>query len=437
MIFAMQDVPDNLKLKMIELMPILIPLLIGFFLGIGVSYLLRLIQAKTARDLAEELFRESESQRKESMNAVLEHLKASFGNLSLSALSKSTREFMKLAQLKLESEREISSKELGAKKELIDQQLNRMTKELENVSTLMKTLETDRVKKFGELSNQLKTASEQTNALMQTTNTLKEALASAKIRGQWGERMAEDVLRFAGLIESINYIKQKSSAGSSSRPDFTFLLPRNLKVNMDVKFPLDNYMRYLEADYEQEKQKFRNLFLRDVKSRINEVTSRDYINPLDNTVDYVLLFIPNEQIYAFIHEQDSGILDEGIKKKVVICSPITLYAVLAVIRQAVDNFALEQTSTEILSLMGAFKKQWHEFIQKLELLGKRIWDTQKEYESLVTTRKRQLERPLNKIEELRTQRHIQTNLLDQENINIDFEDEDDDKIPNHKKQNNK
>ena len=50
-------------------------------------------------------------------------------------------------------------------------------------------------------------------------------------------------------------------------------------------------------------------------------------------------------------------LDEGIKNKVVFCSPITLFAILAVIRQAVDNFTLEQASNEILSLLGGSKKQ--------------------------------------------------------------------------------
>jgi DNA recombination protein RmuC len=101
---------------------------------------------------------------------------------------------------------------------------------------------------------------------------------------------------------------------------------------------------------------------------------------------------------------DRSILDDGIKNRVVFCSPITLFAVLAVIRKAVDNFALEQTSNEILSLLGAFKKQWEEFLNKLELLGKRLGDAQKEYEALMTTRRRQLERPLNRIEDLRTQR---------------------------------
>ena len=120
----------------------------------------------------------------------------------------------------------------------------------------------------------------------------------------------------------------------------------------------------------------------------------------------MLLFIPNEQIYAFIHEQDSSLLDDGIKNKVLFCSPITLFAVLAVIRQAVDNFALEKTSNEILSQFGNFKKQWDEFVAKWDLLGRRIADAMKEYESLSTIRRRQLEKPLNKIEELRIQRDV-------------------------------
>jgi DNA recombination protein RmuC len=381
-------------------------LVIGFGLGLLAAFFLRLIQGKTAKELAEELFRESEAQRKANIDSIIENIKASFGSLSLDALSKSTEEFLKLAKVRLESEREIGLKELDAKKGLIDQQLQQMTSKLEDVSNLMKELEKDRVKKFGQLASQLNTASQQTAALMQTSNLLREALAGTKTRGQWGERMAEDVLRLAGFIENVNYLKQKAIDGTGSRPDFTFLLPENLKLNMDVKFPLNNYTKFLETDLESEKVRFRNDFLRDVKARIKEVTTKEYINPEQNTVDYVLLFIPNEQIYSFIHEQDSSILDEGLRNRVIFCSPITLFAVLAVIRQAVDNFSLGKTSNEILSLLGLFKKQWDEFLKKLELLGKRIDDTQKEYESLSTTRRRQLERPLNRLDDLRTQMRL-------------------------------
>jgi DNA recombination protein RmuC len=356
--------------------------------------------------MADELFNDSEKWRRESLDSVVNEMKTSFDSLSLKTLAVSTEEFLKLAKSKLDTEREIGVKELDSKKGLIDEQLRNMSTELEKISLLVKELEKDRVEKFGELSSQLESARKQTELLNETTTSLHRALASTNVRGQWGERMAEDVLRLVGFIENINYLKQKSLEGSGARPDFTFLLPRDLKLNMDVKFPLVNYIKYLESESDIERTRYRNHFLKDVKARIKEVTTREYICPEENTLDYVLLFIPNEQIYAFIHEQDSTILDNGMKNRVVLCSPLTLLAVLGVIRQAVDNFALERTSNEILSLLGAFFKQWEIFLGRLEIMGKRIDDAQKEYENLTSTRRRQLERPLRKIEELRSQKQI-------------------------------
>lgn len=111
-------------------------------------------------------------------------------------------------------------------------------------------------------------------------------------------------------------------------------------------------------------------------------------------------------MYAFINENDSSLLDEALNKKVILCSPITLYAILAVIRQAVDNFSLEKTAGQILSLLGSFNKQWANFLKSLEKMGKRIDEAQKEFVVLTSTRRNQLERPLRQIEDLRKQRGI-------------------------------
>jgi DNA recombination protein RmuC len=379
---------------------------IGFLSGFGVAHFLKILKVKTAKEIAEEVLAYSDTKRTEHVEAVVKNLKESFGSLSLEALSRSTEEFLKLAQSRLQSEREFGVKELDTKKGLIDQQLSQMTGELKHVTELIRDLENDRKQKFGELTSHLRTTGEQTMRLMQTTNMLRETLASTKARGQWGERMAEDVLRIAGFVEHINYEKQQTIELAGSRPDFTFLLPRDLKVNMDVKFPYEKYVRYIETSNPQEKETLSSDFLKDVKNRIKEVTTRDYINPEQNTVDYVLLFIPNEQIYSFIHEKDHSILDEGLKNKVILCSPVTLFAVLAVIRQAVDNFALEKTSNEILALLGKFKREWEKFTGKFDSLGKKINDTQKEFDELTSTRKRMLERPLGKLDDLRTQRGL-------------------------------
>jgi len=376
----------------------------GFVLGLVAAHFLRIGRAKSATEMAKELLAEKEGERRAEMEALVDRMRASFGSLSLDALSKSTEEFLKLARSRFESERELNVRELEARKGLIDQQLARMTIELDAIGRLMKDLERDRAEKFGELTRHLQVAGEQTNLLLQTTGLLKEALAGAKSRGQWGERMAEDILRAAGFVENVNYVKQKGIEGAGSRPDFTFFLPRDLKLNMDVKFPFDNYLRFLEADTEIEKSRRRADFLKDVKTRIREITTREYINSGQGTVDCVLLLIPNEQVYGFIQEQDCLIFEEGLRQHVICCSPATLFAVLAVIRQAVDSFSVQQTSNEILSLLGSFKKQWDEFTRKLESVGKRIDDLHNEFEALSTTRKRQLERPLRRIEEIRCER---------------------------------
>lgn len=391
----------------------------GALFGVAVAYIVYTLRKKEAKEIARELVSETESQKVQDMEALINKIKDSFGSLSLDALSKNTEEFLKLANETLSKQTQTGEKELEGKKKLIDQTLVAMKEDLQSVQHLVTRLEKDREQKFGELTSQLKQTTEQTRKLQETAGHLKTALASTKVRGQWGERMAEDVLRLAGFVEGINYIKQKAMETVSTRPDYTFLLPQDLKVNMDVKFPLDNYLRYLETEAESDKATCKNQFLKDVRNRIKEVTSRDYINPGENTVDYVIVFIPNEQVYAFINENDSSLMDDALRNKVILCSPITLYAILAVIRQAVDNFNLEKTAAQIMSLLGAFNKQWNNFVNSMERMGKRIDDAQKEYYSLTSTRRNQLERSLRKIEDLRSQTGISATPAGEEDILIE------------------
>ena len=121
------------------------------------------------------------------------------------------------------------------------------------------------------------------------------------------------------------------------------------------------------------------------------------------------MFIPNEQVYGFVQEHDRSILDDALKHKIVVCSPLTLYAVLAVVRQAVDNFQLERTSSEILGLLAEFSRQWEKYAAQLDKVQQRFEQVSKEYSSLMTTRHRALQRPLDKIEHLR---HEERGLLE-------------------------
>jgi DNA recombination protein RmuC len=295
---------------------------------------------------------------------------------------------------------------LETRKELIDAELQRMHTTLTEVTALVQRLDTARAGQLGEVSAQLAGVARAHTELGRTTATLTQALTNAQARGQWGERMAEDVLRAAGFVEGVNY-RTQSTTRSGSRPDVTFLLPGDRVVHMDVKFPLAGYLELLDADTEVARDQTTAGFLKAARARVKELASRGYIDEQDGTLDVVLLFIPNEQVYAFLHEHDPALLDHALAQRVVLCSPSTLFAVLAVLRQAVDAFALERTSDEILQLLAGFADQWERFTDQLDKVGRGLDTTQRAYEQLTSTRRNQLERQLGRVEELRSQRGVE------------------------------
>jgi DNA recombination protein RmuC len=317
------------------------------------------------------------------------------------AMAGAVEHLVRMNQEMMDAERRLGSQELDGKKSLIDQQVGNMRDELAKLTGLLHEVERERREHVGQLSSQLREAGRHTQVLAETTQSLREALSSTTARGQWGERMAEDVLRLAGLIDGVNYRKRRAIPGSGGIPDYTFMLPQGLSLHMDVKFPLNNYLRYLDAESDVERERSRKDFLKDVRLRLKEVTNRNYVDASANTVDCVLLFIPNEQVYAFIQEQDRSILDDALRDKVIFCSPLTLFAVLAVIRQAVDNFRLSQTSQEILGMLQGFEKQWDAFVAQMDKVGRSLKTAGSAFEELEGTRRRGVERELDKIDAVR------------------------------------
>ena len=278
-------------------------------------------------------------------------------------------------------------------------QVGEIRQGMDRVNSAIQDLNVDRAKQSERLETML-------TSLNTSSSALRNILANTQVRGQWGERMAEDVFRLIGFVEPVNYVKQTTVAAGSSRPDFTIFMPDNKKLNMDAKFPLTNYMKFVEATSDQEAQEYSRAFLRDVRDRTREVVGRDYINPEDNTLDYVLVFIPNESMYHYILQHGSDMVEESLRNKVVLCSPISLFAILSVIRHALDNFSIAQASNEILSELAIFDRQWDRFTKQLDLVGKRFELAQSGFETLKGTRLRALERPLGRIEAIRKQRGL-------------------------------
>jgi len=311
------------------------------------------------------------------------------------------RQLLELAEQKFETERVRQKAELDEKRTAVESAVAGLAERLKAYEALVRDFEKERATKYGSLEKGLQDAAAQTAKLASSTEGLRSLLDNSRARGQWGERMADDILRASGLQEGVQYLKNRALDTSASRPDFTFLLPEGKKLNMDVKFPLDNWLRFAHAASDEERARFKKEFERDVKARIKEIQKRDYVSPEEGTLDYVLLFIPNEQVYGFIQEQFPGLVDEALAQKVVLCSPFTLYAVLGVVRQAFDHFHITQATQEVLKLISQFGAVYETFKTRFVDLGEKLGKLRELYDDIEQKSFKRLDASIAKIERVR------------------------------------
>lgn len=291
------------------------------------------------------------------------------------------------------------SRELDLRSRSFEQQVHHVSQALSTLGGLVQQLQKERAEQTGSLVAQLEQVTRTQQSLAEHTAQLRQALASPKQRGQWGERMAEDVLRAAGFREGVNYRRQTAVEGGTI-PDFSFLLPRDLELRMDVKFPVDNYLRVLEAESDDVRAKHTKAFVGDVRNHVRGLAGRGYVDHRD-TVDCLLLFIPNEAVYAFLHESDPDVVDVALGHRVVLCSPSTLFAVLAVVRRSVEQFQLERRSDEILRCLGALSGEWDKLTESLDKVGRQLDTVHRSFhDELNGTRRRVFQRRLDDIESL-------------------------------------
>lgn len=307
-------------------------------------------------------------------------------------------QILQTARQQMELREQDSASQLEMRKQAIEHTVAGLKEELMKYQQMLRESDGDRARKFGSIENELKNASNATQKLQETTVKLSNILGNVKLRGQWGERMAEDIIRYAGLIENVNYLKQNVNA-SLTKPDFTFLLPQGSCINMDVKFPLDNYLQMVNASEGLQRDSYEKEFIKNVKDRIKEIQNRDYINPSENTLDFVLLFIPNEQVFGLIQEKLPDVMDFALKQKVVMCSPFTLYAMLSVIRQAHEHFRFERDIKKIIELIEGFTKDYELFKNRFTDLGTMIERLSGQYADITEKSFKKLDGKIQRIEE--------------------------------------
>jgi DNA recombination protein RmuC len=213
------------------------------------------------------------------------------------------------------------------------------------------------------------------------------------VRGQWGERMAEDLLRAMGLVENLHWVRQRQLP-DGTRPDLTFLLADGRALHMDVKFPFENWAKLVEASDEEARSRARSAFVRDVRGRISEVAKRGWARPEQGALPLALLFVPNEQVFAGMITAEPLLVDEAITRQVCLVGPASLFAVLALIRHAAEERRIAEGMGELLEALRGLDEGWRAHLQRLDRLGRRLEDSLRDWHELRGSRVPQLERLL-------------------------------------------
>lgn len=346
-----------------------------FLIIVGLLIFFNIKSSKQIKDLNSALENSLDSKMKEIMPDVLKN---------------ANEQLILMADQKLGSEKKEIKTDIESKRMEIERLVKVIQDDLKESKKSLTESEKERVGSFMELKNKLEEYSKVTTQLSTTTENLKNLLSNNQLRGQFGEQVADELLQMSGFVKGLDYEFNKEQADSETRPDFCIYLPDKTKINIDSKFPYANLQRLMEAKTREEKENFKKKFERDVKEKIKQVSSRDYINPEDNTVDFVILFIPNEMIFSYIYDKLNDVWREGMEKKVILAGPFSFTAILRMVRQAYQNFTYQKNIRQVIGHVQTFEKEFQKFQEEFTKVGDRIKSLDKQYNTVSGTRVNQL-----------------------------------------------
>ena len=354
-------------------MELAIGLLGGLLLGIGIFYF---------------FFKGNRKQQDEISETISQKLNEIMPNI----LDQANESLVRMADQKLGAESSKSRLDLENKREEIERLVKVIQEDLKESKKELELSDKERINSFSALKNSLDEYKKITEQLSVSTENLKKVLSNNQLRGQFGEQVADDLLKMAGFVVGENYTRQESENGA--RPDFTVYLPDRTKINIDAKFPYSALQRMTETDDTDAKKRYMKEFESDIKEKIKQVTTREYISPEDRTVDFVILFIPNEMIFSFIYDKMPQIWEDAMAKKVVLAGPFSFTAILRMVKQAYENFRVQENIFKIVGHVQSVEKEFDKFSDEFDKVGVKIDQLQKQYSDVSTTRVNQMKRKM-------------------------------------------
>jgi DNA recombination protein RmuC len=311
------------------------------------------LEAQHAAALAE--VRADEAAQRAELSADIAALQATASALR-EQLSDQQAQFKDLADRTRLEQLERTERERAESKVL--QALTPVQESLRTMQQKVTDLEAQRSLQHGELSQQLRSATESEERLRVTTDSLASALRNNASRGVWGEAQLRNVVESAGLINRVDFNLQSSinSDAGAGRPDMVVRLPGGKFLAVDAKVP---YNSYLEAskipptatgEEESRRKTLLGQHAKQVKSHVDALSAKTYWAGLTSSPDFTVAFIPSEPLLAAALEHDPGLLDYAFSKNRALASPVNLWAVLKTVAFTWQQDVLTEDAKRLFDL---------------------------------------------------------------------------------------
>lgn len=325
----------------------------------------------------------------ETTKASLEALKAS------NAEEKAERESQYKQQLELlsakfeaTSQRMLKEHAEGLEKtntDSVSKLIDPIKEEMKRVSDLMDKTKTSNDENTNNLKGALEAMINQTQQLGKDATNLAEALKNkGKVHGDWGEHVLEDILEGSGLREGIEFSRQESFKGKNGnelRPDVIVNCADGKRIIVDSKVSLKNYTEALGADNEEQRKSAIKANYESVKKHVNELAEKQYPKYVADSLNYVLMFMPNEGAYVMAMNYDHALGQEAFRKGVVIVNPTNLMLTLHLVLQTWQNTRQEDNCLNIIKAANDMYDKVIGLVDTCNTLGTQLNTVSKTYQT--------------------------------------------------------
>jgi len=353
-------------------------LVIGILLGAVVGWLVANTRRMAAEVRLEEATKQLEEQ-KRLLDDAKQQLGDAFKALSADALRSNNQTFLDLAKASFDTIIAEAEGDVAKRQVAIDGLIKPLQDALKRYEEQIKGMEENRQKAYGSLDEQLKTVASTQQQLQKETGNLVSALRTPQVRGRWGEITLDRVVEVAGLCEHCDFDRQPSVTTEDGRlrPDLVVRLPGGRSIVVDAKTPLDAYIDALEAVEDGPRCEAMRRHAAQVRTHIQNISSKAYWSQFASAPDFVVLFLPGESFFSAALEQDRELIEVGIRSKVLLATPTTLIALLRTValswhqEQIIENAeAIATASREFFERVSKFTEHLGRIHDGLERASK-------------------------------------------------------------------